>query len=207
MAVEETEVALLPAFGFRPDRNDDLRPEALARVLAERTLAGRHRPVVLLGHSASCQIVVHAAVARPDAVSALVLVGPTTDPRAQSWPALAQRWLRTAAHEDPRQVPMLVRLYRRNGVRQMLRAMDAARGDDIRQSLDYVTCPVLVLRGRRDRICPEDWAHALARMGPQGWRGESLKAGAHMVPITHGSDTAAAINRFLLGSAASGPGP
>jgi pimeloyl-ACP methyl ester carboxylesterase len=201
MTAAESEVTLLPAFGTRPDRNDDLRPESLGRVLAERLLKEAHRPVVLLGHSASCQIVVHAAAARPGVVSALVLVGPTTDPRAQSWLALAQRWLRTAAHEDPRQVRMLVRLYGRNGVRQMLRAMDAARDDDIRQSLDRVTCPVLVLRGRRDRICPEDWAHALVRMGAQDWRGETLDAGAHMVPITHGSDTAAAINRFLLTSA------
>jgi hypothetical protein len=31
----------------------------------------------------------------------LVLVGPTTDPRAARWPALAVRWLRTAPWERP----------------------------------------------------------------------------------------------------------
>jgi pimeloyl-ACP methyl ester carboxylesterase len=51
---------------------------------------------VLLGHSASCQIVVQAAVRDPHRVTALVLVGPTTDPRARSWLGLAGRWLRTA---------------------------------------------------------------------------------------------------------------
>src|SRR4051794_22845229 len=49
-------------------------------------LAGRLRaelgegPVVLLGHSQSCQVVV-AAAERDPRIAAVVLVGPTTDPR------------------------------------------------------------------------------------------------------------------------------
>jgi len=197
MRVRGSELALLPAYGIRPDRDQDLRPERLGDALAAGWLMTQHNPVVLLGHSASCQIVAHAAARHPDAVAALVLVGPTTDPRARSWPALAQRWLRTAVHEDPRQVPMLVRLYARNGVGHMLRAMDAARADDITKTLARVQCPVLVVRGPRDRICPSDWAERLASLGPRTWRSETLAGGAHMVPITQGPQTSEAINRFL----------
>ena len=191
------EVALLPAFGSRPEPKDALTPAALGDVLADRWLADRQSPAVLVGHSASCQLVARAAAARPDAVSALVLVGPTTDPRARSWPALVQMWLRTAAHETPRQVPMLLRLYSRNGLGHMLRAMDAARSNDIRQSLAALDCPVLVVRGPHDRICPEEWAQHLASLGAAGSRAVNLRAGAHMVPITHGPDLAEAITRFV----------
>lgn len=40
----------------------------------------------------------------------------------------------------------------------MYRAMEAARGDAIQDALDQTTAPVLVVRGRHDRICPEGWA-------------------------------------------------
>ena len=124
------EVAPLPAYGARPRRSDDLRPAALGARLAAGLDTGGP-PRVLAGHSASCQIAAHAARIVPDRVAGLVLVGPTTDPRANSWPWLVARWLRTAVHERPGQVPLLVRTYTRIGLRWMLRAMEAARHDDI----------------------------------------------------------------------------
>ena len=137
----------------------------------------------------------HAAGAYGAAVAGLVLVGPTTDPRAGSWPGLARRWLRTAAHEDPRQVPRLVAQYRRTGLGSMARGMDAARRDDLPAVLEALRgergLPVLVLRGRQDRICPQDWAETLA-----AWC-VTLAGGAHMVPTTHGDAVALAVDRFM----------
>jgi pimeloyl-ACP methyl ester carboxylesterase len=146
-----------------------------------------------MGHSGSCQIVAHAAGLVPDQVSALVLVGPTTDPRAASWPRIGYRWLHTAIRERPGQLPLLARTYTRTGLLWMLRAMDAARREDLRSSLRELGCPVFVARGRYDRICPEDWAHALVAVAPAGSRMVSLDEGAHMVPLTHGEMLAAAV--------------
>jgi hypothetical protein len=42
-----------------------------------------------------------------------VLIGPTADPHAATWPTLVRRWLRTAMHEWPGQLPLLVRSYAR----------------------------------------------------------------------------------------------
>ena len=95
---------------------------------------------------------------------------------------------------------MLVRLYARNGLTHMARAMGAARSDDVRESLGALGRPVLVLRGPHDRICPEDWARHLASVGSFGSRAETLPAGAHMVPITHGPDLADTISRFVATS-------
>src|SRR4051812_22839012 len=191
------EISPLPGYGRRPDPADDLTPARLARLLVARDLATR-TPVVLVGHSSSCQVAAHAACAAPDVVRGLVLVGPTTDPRAGTWPALARRWLATARHERPGQVPTLARQYARTGLRHILRTMDLARRDDIRVPLREVGCPVLVLRGRRDRICPEEWSRALASL-PDSGTATTLAAGAHMAPITHAGLVASAVQDFVAG--------
>ena len=168
----------LPGYGLPATRGTDLAPRALAELVAARL---RDRgPAVLAGHSASCQVAAHAATLVPDLVDGLALVGPTTDPRARSWPRLAARWLATAAHERPGQVPSLARQYHRTTLATMARAMDAARREHIEETLEAVRCPVVVLRGTNDRICPADWAEWLAPA-------VTLPAGAHMVPLTHGT--------------------
>lgn len=183
----------VPGYGRRPQQGDDLTPRALgARLAGELT-----GPTVLLGHSGSCQVVARAAALAPDRVAALVLAGPTTDPRADTWPRLAARWLRTAAWESPWQVPFLARSYTRAGPGWMARTMDAARREDVRADLRRVSCPVLVVRGRRDRISPADWAGELARLAPPGSAAVTLDRGGHMVPLTHSADVAAAVTRWL----------
>ena len=183
-----TTVVMLEGYGVPADRSADLRPEVLAGRLLEQVPAqGR---LVLAGHSASCQIVAHAARQAPHRVAGLLLVGPTTDPRARGWARLAGRWLATAVHERPGQVPALVRQYHRTTLRTMARAMEAARQDRIEETLSTAGCPAVVVRGRHDRICPEDWARSLART-------VTLPAGGHMVPLTHGDLVARALGELV----------
>jgi pimeloyl-ACP methyl ester carboxylesterase len=189
-------VVLVPAFGHGASRRTDVAPGPLAELLLADLPT--ECPVVLVGHSASCQIVAEVALRKPGRVAGLVLVGPTTDPRAATWPGLVRRWLRTAAHERPGQIPLLVRAYARTGLVSMARGMDAARRHRLDRTLAGVTCPVLVVRGRADAICPADWAAALAAAAPQG-SVETLPAGAHMVPVTHPEALAARIAAFVDG--------
>lgn len=191
--VDEVVVRSLPAYGERPSRSDDLRPSTLGARLA----AGLPGATVLVGHSASCQVVGRAAALAPGRVTGLVLVGPTTDPRARSWPRLVARWLRTAARERPAQVPFLAHSYPHVGLAGMGRAMEAARHQDIRVDLRAVQCPVLVVRGRHDRICPERWSRGLAAVAPPGSRAVTLPRGAHMVPLTHGEVLAETLADWL----------
>lgn len=193
---EDVAAVELPGYGRRALRGADLTPPALADVLVGTGLLDRGS--VLVGHSASCEVVVHVARRRPDLVAGLVLVGPTTDPRAASWPALAGRWLATARHERPGQVPALLRQYLRTGPVTMARAMEAARRDDVRRPLAEAACPVLVVRGRRDRICPADWARFLASTsGHAASRAVTLPQGGHMVPLTHGPLVALVLEDFV----------
>ena len=186
---DDVSVLPLPGYGLPATGSTDLSPRALARTVAAHLLA-RPTVQVLLGHSASCQVVAQAAALAPDRVLGLALVGPTTDPRGRTWTRLALRWLATARREDPRQIPGLLGQYRRTGLLTMARAMDAARRELISESVARLGCPVLTVRGRHDRICPEDWAVRLSRgrvLQHRSPASVTLPAGAHMVPLTHGA--------------------
>jgi pimeloyl-ACP methyl ester carboxylesterase len=141
-----------------------------------------------------------AAAAAPQRVAALVLAGPTTDGRATGWPTLVARWLRTAVHERPGQVPRLCRDYARTGLGSMYRGMTAARRHRIEAVLPRVRCPVLVVRGHHDRIAPQDWPEQLAGI-PATARATTLAAGGHMVPITHPALLATTVREFLAAQA------
>jgi pimeloyl-ACP methyl ester carboxylesterase len=182
----------LPGYGVPLDPGPTPTPGELALELLAR-LAG---PTTLLGHSASCQVVAHAARLAPGTVRGLILVGPTTDPRARTWSALAALWLRAAGHEDPRQVPRLVRQYHRTTLRSMKRTMDAARRDDLVATLSAVSCPVALVRGARDRIARADWLGVLAGTGRDRAVVE-LPQGGHLVPITHPALLARSIAPWL----------
>ena len=138
------------------------------------------------------QIIVQAAAQGPGRVEALILVGPTTDPRARDWPSLLARWLRTAVWERPGQVPLLLRDYWRTGIAAMARGIDAARKDRIDHVLTAVDAPVLIVRGPHDHISPRRWVDNLAAASQHG-QAETLSAGAHMLPFTHSDALAGAI--------------
>jgi pimeloyl-ACP methyl ester carboxylesterase len=188
----DVEVVELPGLGEQADRRARPTVDGLAGELLRRLPAG---PVILLGHSQSCQVVAAAAVLGPAAVSGLVLIGPTTDPRARPLPVLASRWLRTAAHEPPWQVPTLVRQYARTGLRSMWRTLRAGLHDRIDQRLPGVEAPVVVVRGGYDRICPRDWAASLASLAPDGRLVELPDAG-HMPVLTQPAAVAAIISEL-----------
>ena len=98
-------------------------------------------------------MVAETARRHPALVRGLVLVGPTTDPRAVPWPRLVGRWVLTAAREDPRRFPEIVREYlatRLSGLPET--TMRRARHHDLRAALAGSSVPVLVLRGPHDRL-------------------------------------------------------
>jgi pimeloyl-ACP methyl ester carboxylesterase len=193
-----TTAVALPAYGLPARRDDALDPVASAQRLLARLEGLGSGPVVLAGHSASCQVVAEVARRAPDRVRALVLVGPTTDPRAPTWPRLAARWLATAGHERLGQVPLLLRDYSHSGLLTFARAMDAARRHALAPVLAGLDQPVLVVRGRHDHIAPPDWLDHLAALR-SGIDTVSLPAGGHMVPITHPHQLVGAVAPFVDG--------
>lgn len=205
---ELTTTALVPGYGRPGRRGVSLAPDVLAGQVLAQAPSGAAFLVVAL--SAGCQLAAHLARLAPDRVAGLVLIGPTTDPRASGWPRLVRRWVGTVRSESMRQVPVLLRQYRRTGLLTMARAMNRARHDRIDAVLSQVDCPVLVVRGPHDRISPEDWTESLTRRPGAGRavapirHSVTLDAGAHMVPYTHADAVAVLVGDFLTRLA---PGP
>jgi pimeloyl-ACP methyl ester carboxylesterase len=169
-------VVLLPGMGLAG-------PVPSVDGLAARLLAELGEgPVVLTGHSQSCQVAV--AAARDPRVVAVVLLGPTTDPRLRSAAGLARQWVRTAVHEPLGAVPVVVTQWWRTGPRSMLALFRTAAPDSIDARVAAVQVPVVVVRGTRDRLCPHDWAAHVAAAAPHGQLVE-VPGAAHMTPQTH----------------------
>jgi pimeloyl-ACP methyl ester carboxylesterase len=183
-------VVILPGMGQR--RSVGTLPD-----LADELRAGLGSgPVVLVGHSQSCQVVV-AAAERDVRVSGVLLLGPTTDPRMRRLPVLAARWVRTAVREPAWQLPLLLAQWSRTGPAAMTALWRRTSGDRIDERLRRVAVPVVVVRGDRDVLCPHDWAAHLAACAPRG-RLVELPGAAHMTPQTH-PDAVAELLRGLQG--------
>jgi pimeloyl-ACP methyl ester carboxylesterase len=160
--------------------------------LAEQLRAGLGEgPAVLVGHSQHCQVVV-AAAAVDARVAAVVLLGPTTDPRLRSPLGLAWRWLATALFEPWRQVPRIAVQWWATGPRAMAALWRNTAPDRTDLRLPAVPVPVTVVRGTRDRLCPHDWAARLAAAAPQG-RLVELPGAAHMTPQSHPDEVASVL--------------
>jgi pimeloyl-ACP methyl ester carboxylesterase len=178
-------VVHLPGMGLRetvPPLDD------LAKHLAGELGEG---PVLLVGHSQSCQVVV--AVAQRDVrVAGVVLLGPTTDPRLRRPAVLALRWLRTAVREPVRSMPLVVAQWARTGPRAMVALWRAASPDRIDLRVATLRMPVVVVRGTRDALCPHDWAAGLAAAAPAGRLAE-IPGAAHLTVQTHPAEVAEVI--------------
>lgn len=196
-----TTTALVSGYGHPRGLDDSLAPDVLARGILDRGDVGPASLVIAL--SAGCQVAVRIARRAPDGVIGLVLIGPTTDPRAVTWPRLMHRWLRTARFEPLHQIPVLLRQYWRTGPSTMVRAMNQARRDRIDADLPHVNCPVLIIRGAHDHISPEDWTQTLERLLETSSEvtpireSVTLSSGAHIIPYTHADAVARIIIDFL----------
>jgi pimeloyl-ACP methyl ester carboxylesterase len=183
------DVVLLPGMGLA-------EPVPALDVLATRLRSDLGTgPVTLVGHSQSCQVVAAAAV--DPRVDAVVLLGPTTDPRMRSVAVLARRWLATVAGERWWQAPLVAAQWWRTGPRAMRALWRAASPDRIDRRLASVTVPVVVVRGTRDRLCPHDWAAQVCAAALRG-RLIEIPEAAHMTVQTH-PDAVAAVVREAAG--------
>lgn len=188
-------IVTLPGYGEPAGPGDDLRPQALGTAVADKI---RERSV-LVGHSAGAQIVVETAVAHPELVHALVLIGPTGDAGTVSWLGLVTRWLGSTIPESPRLIPVLAPQYAQTTFRSIARAAEAARRHDLPAVITRVRAPVVLVRCRHDQLCPAEWVERLAALTHGEAR--TLPTGSHMPVLTNGPELAALIQR-----AANAPG-
>lgn len=164
-----TRVNLLdvPGFGHRMTASCPASLTAVAGDVTAWLDVVPRAPVLLAGHSTGAQAALHVALARPGMVAGLALAGPTFPPDARRWRPLAAKIARTVPHETLGLIGATVPQYLR-GRGRVLTLLRTAMADAPEAHISGVGCPVTIVRGARDAVCPEPWAAALAGRAAHG---------------------------------------
>lgn len=186
----------LPGYGLSPaPRTRRFDVAGLAEALAAWMDATATGPAVLVGNSMGCQVAARVAAERPDLARALVLLGPTVDPRARTAPRQLARLVVDSAGEPPALVALELFDTLQTGVGRAVDLARSALADRIEDALPRVRCPALVVRGARDALVPRRWAEDAAALLPRGTFVEV--PGPHVVNWVRAADGAAAIEGWL----------
>jgi pimeloyl-ACP methyl ester carboxylesterase len=140
------------------------------------------RGVILVGHSTGAQAVLRAAHQALRRVAGVVLAGPSFEPAARSWPAVARRALALPGREPAGAAQVAAPSYLRSGGIQLARFIGSALHDVPEQQLRDLQVPVLVLAAARDPFCPPAWARHLAAIAGAPCH---VLDGAHMTFYSH----------------------
>jgi pimeloyl-ACP methyl ester carboxylesterase len=119
-------------------------------------------------NSFGAQVAAEAAVRHAAQVERVALLGPTVDAAARSLLRQYLRWQRNAPDEHLSVLPIMVRDLVDVGPRAAARLLRVMLGDAIEDKAPAVRCPVLVVRGGRDRVAPAGWAERLTAAFPCG---------------------------------------
>jgi len=152
----------LPGFGPSAKPSRALGVRGLARALAAWLDAIGVESAPLVANSIGCQIVVALAREHTERAERLVLVGPTVDAHARSFPRQAFRLALDTAREPPSLAAIVALDYLTYGPLRFLATARSALNDRIEDHARFVAAPVLVVRGARDALVSQRFAEELA---------------------------------------------
>lgn len=195
----------LPGHGKSDTPPRALDVPALASALREWCAAVGIERARVVANSMGCQTAAELALREPDFVERLVLIGPTVDTAARNPLALAWRLAAGGVHERWSMTRLLVRDYLRMGPRAFAE-LGFMLADRIEEKLPRMRMPVLLVRGQHDRVAPQRWIDALARITPNA-RVVVIADGAHAAHYGKADDLVRAIAPFLRAERQCRPAP
>lgn len=151
----------LPGFAGLPKPSDDVDVTTMGRALADVVATFDEDRIVWVGHSMGAQWVIEAAIHRPDAVAAVVIIGPVADEDHRSPVSQAAGLTLDTLGETPSINAVVLTDYLRCGVAWYLRQLRHMLAYPIEKRLRRVDAPVLVMRGGRDPIAGREWCRRL----------------------------------------------
>lgn len=181
----------LPGFGRAPKPREVLSVEDHA-ALVVAMLRSLGRPVVLVGQSMGCQIVLEAALRAPELVERVVAIGAVTDPAEATAPMQALRLVQDVLGETPATNRRVFSAYLRCGPRRYLATLPTMLRYDTEASAAAVRVPTMLVRGSRDPICRRPWARRLAARVADG-RLVEIPGAHHNAMTSHPRAVASAI--------------
>jgi 2-hydroxy-6-oxonona-2,4-dienedioate hydrolase len=121
-----------------------------------------------VANSMGCQVVTDLAVREPHRVGAMVLIGPTVDPRRRS----ARHQLLSVLRDMGREPVSLVALTAEDevgvGLPALLAMGRSALSDPIEDRLPLIDQPTTIVRGSNDGFTGDEWVRDIVRMLPNG---------------------------------------
>ncbi len=186
----------LPGFGRTTRPHGLLNTTALARALADWMRAIGLTQAHVLGHSLGGPVAAELAGHDPGRVSRLVLVGATIGTRGASAPHQTLGLLRDSIRESPSLFPVIMRDYRRAGIRRVIGTDIIANDDDTIATVARLTLPLLIVRGDRDAVVPPRDTQRLRTAAPHA-SFLRIERAAHAVHWSRPHALTAAVNAFL----------
>jgi 2-hydroxy-6-oxonona-2,4-dienedioate hydrolase len=156
----------LPGFGRSPASSSSLSIAETADLVAAWTGTSSLHAAVVVGHSVGAQVIAELAVRHPAMVGGAVLVAPTVDPQARRVRSQFGCWLANAPSEPLSFNLLAAYELVEVGPQRMVQTVRHAIDDLIEDTLPAVSCPVLLIRGERDRVVPQRWVDHLHRRAP-----------------------------------------
>ncbi len=192
----------LPGFGVSPAPPEAWTPRDYAERTVAPILAGLPEPVIVVGHSFGGRVAVHAAVAAPEQVAGLVLVGvPLLRHRAPGKSPRSYRMVRALHRLGLVSDDRMEAARRRHGSPDyraasplMRQVLVHAVNETYEEPLAQVGCPSELLWGEDDREVPVAVAEAAHRLMPLARLTVVVGAG-HQLPVTHPEAVRAAVER------------
>ncbi|GAA4751753.1 alpha/beta fold hydrolase [Amnibacterium soli] len=181
----------LPGFGDAPKPPSVLTIEEHAGLVVA-LLRSMGRPVVLVGQSMGCEIVLEAALRAPELVERVVLIGAVTDPDERTALQQGLRLAQDVLGETPATNWRVFSEYLKCGPRRYLATLPSMLAYDTEAAAAALTVPALLIRGEKDPICRRPWARRLAARLAVG-RLVEIPGGHHNAHSTHPRATASAI--------------
>lgn len=186
----------LPGFGRTAGPPGGLSVPEQATALLQWIDALALPAVTLVGHSISCQTAIELAARAPDRVAALVLAGPTGDPRPRRLLHQAIGLVRDVPRESLRLAVEVGIAYLRAGPPRVWRTWWMGARHELAPLLPAVRAPGLVVVGSRDPVVRRDFARGLADALPNG-RLCVVDGAPHAVIFSHAERFNAALLDFL----------
>lgn len=188
----------LPGFGtMRRIRQRFILDEVAAGIVSWMQAIGI-KQAHLVGHSMGGYICLWIAAHHPELIKCLVLVSPAGIPRVRSLYGYALPLLVAVRYFKPSFYPILISDALRAGPLTLLRATQDLLTKDIRDNLNDITAPILLVWGEHDSLVPPALGDIL-RQELQHARLLILKKAGHISMYDQPEEFNAAVLAFLSG--------
>ena len=185
----------LPGYGGTPKPTAVLDIKQLAKVVGGFVSQYRLDQPVLVGQSMGCQVVAQLIARKPDIYPKAVLIGPTVNRKERNRFMQALRLFQDVFVEPFYANKIVFADYLRMGVTRYVQSSSYMIDNHIEKNLRIFAGELVVIRGKKDWIAPNDWCRFLVQIARRATFCEIAGAG-HLAHYTYANKVGDICERF-----------